>query len=101
MATAVLVAPAIVSIVPPVIVWGVLPAIAGLAVLAVSVLSTVQRPSATQMFLGIWTIALSVASLWALKRMFLDGAGATFLPYLAIALAVPAAVVQSYLARAE
>lgn len=88
-----------VSALPTVFVWGILPAGIGVAVIAVSVYSIVRRGGAAQVLLGMPAILLSAGSLWTLKRMFLDGAWPTYLPYLAIALAAPVAMIQSYLAR--
>jgi hypothetical protein len=98
---AVLVAPALVSVLPWILVVGILPAIVGVALVAVSLQAVVRQLSAAQDFLGTLTISLSLVSLWTLKRMFLDGAWATYLPYYAIAAAIPFVMVQSWLARAK
>lgn len=100
-AVAVLVAPAVISVLPGVLVLGVLPAMIGLALLGLSIQAIVRQRSATQMLLGTLAISLSAMSLWTLKRVFLDGAWATYLPYYAIAAALPFVLIQSYLARAR
>jgi hypothetical protein len=82
-------------------VLGVLPAIVGVALVAASLHAMVRQSSAAQVFLGTLTISLSVVSLWTLKRVFLDGAWATYLPYYAIAVAIPFVIIQSYLARVK
>lgn len=97
-AIAVLVAPAAISVSPTVLVWGVLPTITAVALLGVSVHAIVRQSSATQVVLGILTISLAVMSLWSLKRMVLDDAWPTYLPYYAIGIAIPFAVIQSHLA---
>ena len=86
---------------PGVLVWGVLPAVLALAVLAISVRSMIRHRGAIQVLLGLPAISLSFLSLWALKRMFFDGAWATYFPYVGIALAMPFAIVQSHLARSS
>ena len=100
-ALAILVAPALVSMLPRVLILGVLPAIIGAALIAVSLHAAVRHLSAAQVLLGTLPIALSAVSLWSLKRMFLDGGAGTYLPYYALAVAVPFVLVQSYLARAK
>lgn len=86
---------------PRVLVWGVLPAVLALAVLAVSVRSMIRHRGPTQVLLGLPAVSLSFLSLWTLKRMFVDGAWATYFPYVGIALATPFAMVQSHLARSS
>jgi hypothetical protein len=100
-ALAILVVPALVSTLPRVLTLGVLPATIGAALMALSFRAIVRQFSAAQVLLGTLPIALSALSLWSLKRMFLDGAGGTYLPYYAIAVAVPFVLVQSYLAHAK
>jgi hypothetical protein len=98
---ALLLAPAIVSVFPGIVFSGVLPAITGLTVAGVSVHAIVTRFGIAQILLGIFTISLSIVSLWTLKRMFIDGTFATYLPYYGIAAAIPFAVIQRYLARSR
>ena len=100
-AVALLVAPAVAGMLPTVLIWGVAPAIIGLALLCLSVRSIVLRFSAAQVALGVPTISLLAVSLWILKRVFVDGAWPTYLPYYGIAVAVPLVLVQMRLARAQ
>jgi hypothetical protein len=100
-ALAIVVAPALVSMLPKILILGVLPAIIGAALAAVSIHAIVRHLSVAQVLLGTLPIALSAVSLWSMKRIFLDGAWPTYLPYYAIAAAVPFVLVQSYLARAK
>ena len=98
-ALAVLVAPAPVSMLPRGVMLGVVPAIIGAALAAVSLHAVVRHLSAAQVLLGTLPIALSAVSFWSLKRMFLDGAGGTYLPSYAIAVAIPFVLIQLHLAR--
>jgi hypothetical protein len=86
---------------PRVLVWAVLPAVLALAVLAVSVRSMIRHRGPTQALLGLPAVSLSILSLWTLKRMLVDGAWATYFPYVGIALAMSFAIVQSQLARSS
>jgi hypothetical protein len=86
---------------PRILAWGILPAVLALAVLAVSVRSMIRHRGPAQTLLGLPAVSLSLLSLWTLKRMFFDGAWATYFPYVGIALAMPFAMVQSHLARSS
>ena len=92
--------PIVVSMLPFVLVFGALPATMALALASTSLQLLVRNLSASQVCLGVLALALSVVSVWTLKRMFLDGSGATYLPYWTIAVTIPIVIVQSLLARA-
>jgi hypothetical protein len=100
-ATAILVAPAAISMWPRIVALGVLPAVLGIVLVALSLRAVTRQPSAAQIVLAALSISLSVISLWTLKRIFLDGAWPTYLPYYGFAVAIPFVMVQSYLADAK
>jgi hypothetical protein len=81
-----------------VVVWLVLPPVAALFVVAVSIHSIRRDLRVTQVLLGLLAMALSAISLWTLTRMFVR-AWPTYLPYYAIAFAGSIAAIQASLAR--
>jgi hypothetical protein len=96
-ATALLLASA--STASVVVVWLVLPPVAALFVVAVSIHSIRRDLRVTQVLLGLPAMALSAISLWTLTRMFVVRAWPTYLPYYAIAFAGSIAAIQASLAR--
>jgi hypothetical protein len=84
-----------------VVLWGIAPSVVATGVIFVSVRSIGRGFGITQFLLGIPTIVVSVAALWVLKRMFIDRAWPTFLPYYAIGATIPIVSVQAFLARAQ
>jgi hypothetical protein len=81
--------------------FGILPVVIGLGVPVVSLRAMRRKLSVAQVLLTIVNVSLCAVSLWTLIRMFLDGAGATYLPHYALALTIPLAVLQWHLARAK
>jgi hypothetical protein len=77
---------------------GILPTATAIGVIGISGRSIARSLGVTQVLLGIVALSLSLLSLWVLKRMFIDRAGATYFPYIAIALTIPIAAIQAYLA---
>jgi hypothetical protein len=84
-----------------VVLWGIVPSVVATGVIFVSVRSIGRGFGITQFLLGIPTIAVSVAALWILKRMFIDRAWPTYLPYYAIGATIPIVSIQAFLARAQ
>ena len=76
----------------------ILPVVAAVVIIAVSIHSAVRRFSVVQVVLAIPTISLVLIALLAFHAMF-NGAFATYLPHLAIAGSVPLVLTQRYLAR--
>src|SRR5262245_40023084 len=77
----------------------ILPIVAALGAIVVSLRSLGRAFSITQVALAIPSIALAGFSLFILKRIILDKAWPTYLPHVAILLAVPLAAIQWHRAR--
>lgn len=79
--------------------FGIIPALAALAVIVISIRSIVYGFSVLQLVLGIPAILIASLSVMILERIFLDNAWPTFLPHILIPLTVPLAAFQWRLAR--
>jgi len=84
-----------------VVLWGIVPGIVATGVIFVAVRSIGRGFGVTQFLLGIPTIVVSIAALWFLKRIFLDRAWPSYLPYYAIGATIPVVCIQAFLARAQ
>jgi hypothetical protein len=82
-----------------VVVWLVFAPVVALTAAAVSIYSIRRDFRVTQVLLGLPAMALSAVSLLVLKRMFVDRAGAIYLPYYATAASGAIAAIQASLAR--
>jgi hypothetical protein len=74
--------------------YPITPALAALALVVVSVRATVRNPGTVQYLLAIVVIAVSLVSLWSVKRMVVDGALGTYLPYWGVPAIAPVAILQ-------
>lgn len=75
-----------------------LPAVVGGAVILASAWSIARAPSIIQLALGVPIIAVTTWSLWVLHRIW-NGAWPTYLPHIALAAACPITAVQFYLSK--
>jgi hypothetical protein len=82
-----------------VILFGVLPGIAALGIIVISVRSILRAVSITQLALGIPVVLTAMWSLFVLERIFLQAAWPTYLPHIAIVAIAPLTALQWHLAR--
>ena len=72
-------------------------AVAAVALVVVSVRATVRDAGALQYLLAIVVVTVSLVSLWSVKRMVVDGAFATYLPFWGVLVITPVAILQHVL----
>ena len=81
-----------------VLVFLIAPAILALGVIALSLVSTSRAPGVSQFVLGVPAVGLAAWALFVLSNIA-AGAWPTYLPHLAIAIAVPLSTIQWLMAR--
>lgn len=73
--------------------FGILPTLAALTVIAISIMSLARAPSIIQVLLCIPALAFTTWALFVLLRMLM-GAWPTYLPYIALGIGTPLAGIQ-------
>jgi hypothetical protein len=79
--------------------FGVLPAVAALGVIVVSVQLIIRAFGVVQLVLGFPAIVAAAWSLWVLKNIFVDAAWPTYLPHIVITASLSLVMIQWHLAR--
>jgi hypothetical protein len=76
------------------LVFGIVPAVVALVVVGAAIHSMTRRFIVAQIIMGTSAIVLSVTALLTLKRMFVDHAWPTYLPYYAIGVGLVIVAIQ-------
>jgi len=76
------------------VLWGVIPACLGVAMIAATTVACFKKPTAVQIGLTFAVLALCVPALWILFRMFLVMTWPTGIPHVLLAVAAVLSVFQ-------
>ena len=79
--------------------FGILPAIVALGVIALSIQTMLRAFGWVQLVLAVPAVLIATLSLWVLKNIFVDNSWPTFIPHVAITATIPLLLIQLYLTR--